>query len=190
MQAMAPALWLGKGRLVNGGFRCQIYWRLEPGGTMAAKLAILFVCLGNICRSPLAEAAFRREALRMGLDAEADSAGTGNWHIGEPPDERAQAVARRHGVDITDYRARQVREEDFRRFTHIIALDTENLRALNAMKPRDGTASLCLLLDFAAGHKGEAVADPYYGGTDGFDMTWEDVTIGAQGLVRHLAAEG
>jgi protein-tyrosine phosphatase len=154
---------------------------------MAAKLAVLFVCLGNICRSPLAEAAFRREAKRAGLDAEADSAGTGNWHVGEPPDERAQAVARRHGVDIAGYRARQVGAEDFHRFTHIIALDLENLRALNAIKPRDGTASLSLLLDYAPGHKGEAVADPYYGGSDGFDMTWEDVMIGSQGLVRHLA---
>jgi protein-tyrosine phosphatase len=83
---------------------------------MTAKLSVLFVCLGNICRSPLAEAAFRREAARIGLDADIDSAGTGHWHIGEAPDRRARAVALRHGSDISAYRARQVRPEDFRRF--------------------------------------------------------------------------
>ena len=80
-----------------------------------SKIAVLFVCLGNICRSPLAEAAFRMEAERLGLTVEVDSAGTGGWHAGEPPDRRAQAVARRNGVDIGGYRARQVREEDFAR---------------------------------------------------------------------------
>ncbi len=153
---------------------------------MAAKLAVLFVCLGNICRSPLAEAAFRREMKRLGLDVEVDSAGTGNWHAGEAPDRRAQAVAQRYGIDISDYRARQVSQEDFRRFTHIVALDLENLATLNAMKPVDGRAGLSLLLDHADGRKGEAVADPYYGGDDGFDMTWADVTIGAQGLARRI----
>src|SRR5271157_2459881 len=109
---------------------------------MTAKLAVLFVCLGNICRSPLAEAAFRREAEQAGLDAEIDSAGTGHWHIGEAPDRRARAVALRHGADIGSYRARQVRPDDFRRFSHIVALDSENLAALHALKPKDGTAAI------------------------------------------------
>lgn len=86
------------------------------------KPAILFVCLGNICRSPLAEAAMKLESARLGLDVEIDSAGTGDWHIGHPPDERAQATALRHDVDISAYRGRQATAEDFRRFSHIVAL--------------------------------------------------------------------
>ncbi len=154
---------------------------------MTAKLAVLFVCLGNICRSPLAEAAFRREAEQAGLDAEIDSAGTGHWHIGEAPDRRARAVALRHGADIGSYRARQVRPDDFRRFSHIVALDSENLAALHALKPKDGTAAISLLLDHVQGREGEAVADPYYGGEEGFEVTWADVTLGAQALARLLA---
>ena len=88
--------------------------------------ALLFVCLGNICRSPLAEAAFRKAAAEAGLAAEADSAGTGDWHVGEPPDRRAQATARRHGIDISGYRGRQVSARDFHRFTHILALEDIN----------------------------------------------------------------
>jgi len=154
---------------------------------MTAKLAVLFVCLGNICRSPLAEAAFRREAEQAGLDAEIDSAGTGHWHIGEAPDRRARAVALRHGADIGSYRARQVRPDDFRRFSHIVALDSENLAALHALKPKDGTAAISLLLDHVQGREGEAVADPYYGGEEGFEVTWADVTLGARALARLLA---
>ncbi len=153
---------------------------------MTAKLAVLFVCLGNICRSPLAEAAFRREAKRAGLNAGIDSAGTGNWHVGEAPDPRARAAALRHGIDIGAYRARQVQPEDFRRFSHIVALDAENLAALQALKPRDATASLSLLLDYVPGRKGEAVADPYYGGDEGFEVTWSDVAVGAKALAQHL----
>ncbi len=156
---------------------------------MTAKLAVLFVCLGNICRSPLAEAAFRREAERMGIEAEIDSAGTGHWHVGEAPDRRARAVALRHGIDIAGYRARQVQQEDFRSFSHIVALDPENLAALHALKPKDATASLCLLLDHVQGRKGEAVADPYYGGQEGFEVTWADVIVGAQGLAWHLSSQ-
>jgi protein-tyrosine phosphatase len=157
--------------------------------TMAGKPSVLFVCLGNICRSPLAEAAFRREIEALGLDADADSAGTGDWHIGEPPDRRAQAVARRNGVDIGGYRARLVTPEDFRRFTHIVALDRKNLAVLKTMKPADATAELSLLLDHVEGRKGQAVADPYYGEEDGFDVTWADVTAGARALARHIAAK-
>ncbi|KQP14673.1 low molecular weight protein-tyrosine-phosphatase [Methylobacterium sp. Leaf93] len=151
----------------------------------AAKPAILFVCLGNICRSPLAEAAFRLEAERAGLDAEVDSAGTGGWHAGEPPDPRAQAVARRNGVDISGYRARQVEPADFARFSHIVALDGDNLAVLRRLRPKEG-AALSLLLDHVPGRRGEAVADPYYGADAGFDATWADVTLAARHLVRAL----
>jgi protein-tyrosine phosphatase len=153
---------------------------------VSKKPAVLFVCLGNICRSPLAEAAFRREARKLNLDVEVDSAGTGNWHIGEPPDSRAQAVARKYGVDISTYRARQVRPEDFRRFTHIIALDRENLRNLEKMRPQDASAELSLLLDHVPGRHGQPVADPYFGEDDGFSITWADVTTGAEALAKRF----
>jgi protein-tyrosine phosphatase len=150
--------------------------------------AVLFVCLGNICRSPLAEAAFRAEAALSGLDALADSAGTGDWHVGSPPDRRAQAEARRHGLDISAYRARQVSAEDFRRFSHILALDARNLDDLAAMAPADATAQLSLLLDYVAGMEGQSVADPYFGDAAGFAETWREVNLAAQALVRDLLA--
>lgn len=153
------------------------------------RAALLFVCLGNICRSPLAEAAFRQIAADAGLDVDVDSAGTGDWHVGHPPDPRAQAVARRHGTDIAHYEARQVSLSDFERFTHIIALDGSNLRDLRAMAPGGSRASLSLLLDHVPGRAGEAVADPYYGHDAGFDVTWADVMAGAHGLLAALRAQ-
>lgn len=150
------------------------------------KPSVLFVCLGNICRSPLAEAAFRAEAVRLGLDVELDSAGTGGWHVGEPPDRRAMATARRHGVDISGYRARKVTAADFHRFTDIVALDRENLKDLKRLAPADATARLSLLLDHAPGREGDEVADPWYGGMSDFETTWADVTAGAKGLAAEL----
>ncbi|HVQ09383.1 MAG TPA: low molecular weight protein-tyrosine-phosphatase [Allosphingosinicella sp.] len=150
---------------------------------------ILFVCLGNICRSPLAEAAFRAEAERLGLDAEVDSAGTGGWHAGEPPDRRAIAAARRGGVDISQLRARRVTPSDFERFDHIVALDEENLADLTAIRPAGSRARLSLLLDHAPGRAGQAVADPYYGSDSHFDLTWRDVVDGARGLTAALQKE-
>jgi protein-tyrosine phosphatase len=150
-------------------------------------IAILFVCLGNICRSPLAEAALRAEAERRGLDIEVDSAGTGDWHVGHPPDPRARAVAGRNGVDISHLRARQVTGEDFHRFDHIVALDRENLAGLEAMRPAGARARLSLLLDHVPGREGEAVADPYHGDDSHFDASWADVTAGAAGLARRLS---
>jgi protein-tyrosine phosphatase len=149
--------------------------------------AILFVCLGNICRSPLAEAAFRSEAARIGLDVTVDSAGTSDWHVGEPPDARAIAVARAHGVEIAGYRGRQVTPDDFERFDHVVALDLANLAKLRALRPAGSRAALSLLLDHVPGREGEPVADPYYGADDGFDTTWADVTAGARVLARRLA---
>ncbi|MEA1014802.1 low molecular weight protein-tyrosine-phosphatase [Sphingosinicella sp. LY1275] len=150
-------------------------------------VSVLFVCLGNICRSPLAEAAFRAEAERQGLDVEVDSAGTGDWHVGRPPDSRATAVAGKNGVDISHLRARQVGADDFLRFDHIVALDAENLANLKRLEPNGGKAQLSLLLDHVGGREGEAVADPYYGGSEHFEVTWRDVTEGAQGLARKIA---
>ena len=149
--------------------------------------SVLFVCLGNICRSPLAEAAFRREAGRLGLDVEIDSAGTGDWHIGYPPDPRAAAVAARNGIDISHLEARLVTPDDFRRFDHIVALDSKNLADLEALRPSGAKARLSLLLDHVEGREGQAVADPYYGDDSHFDRAWDDVSAGAQGLARRIA---
>lgn len=148
--------------------------------------SVLFVCLGNICRSPLAEGALRAEAARLGLDIEIDSAGTGSWHAGEPPDRRAIAVAARNGVDISGLRARQVRPADFRRFTHVIALDHDNLANLKRLAPTDATAELSLLLDWVEGRAGQPVADPWFGDDAGFDVTWAEVTEAARGLAARL----
>ena len=148
--------------------------------------SVLFVCLGNICRSPLAEGALRAEAARLGLDLIVDSAGTGDWHAGEPPDERAQRTALRHGVDISGLRARQVRAADFRRFTHVIALAHDNLAGLRKIAPADAAAELSLLLDHVEGREGQPVADPWFGDEAGFEVTWAEVTAAARALAKAL----
>ena len=152
--------------------------------TSKAPPSILLVCLGNICRSPLAEAALRSAADAAGITMHVDSAGTGDWHFGDPPDHRAQAIAKRHGADISNLRARQVEEEDFRRFDRILALDHSNLAALRAIAPSGATAELALLMDAVPGHEGEDVHDPYYGNESGFEVTWEDVSAAATTLVK------
>ncbi len=152
------------------------------------KSSVLFVCLGNICRSPLAEAAFRWEAERLGLDVEIDSAGTGDWHIGHPPDARAAAVAARNGIDISHRKARLVTAEDFRRFDHIVAHDSKNLADLEALRPAGSRARLSLLLDHVEGRRGQPVADPFYGDDSHFATAWDDVSAGAEGLARRIAA--
>jgi protein-tyrosine phosphatase len=148
--------------------------------------AVLFVCLGNICRSPMAEAAFREEAVKAGLAVTIRSAGTGGWHVGNPPDPRAQAEALRHGVDISKYRARQVVEEDFVRFGQIFALDPQNLQDLKRIAPRRTLAKVGLLMDLVPGRAGTAVIDPYYGTDEDFAEAWDDVSLAAQRLVARM----
>lgn len=148
--------------------------------------SVLFVCLGNICRSPLAEAALRQYAHQKGIEVVVDSAGTGGWHVGSAPDPRAQRVAQRHGIDISGYKARQVKAADFKRFTHIIALDRNNLADLRRLQPTGATAELGLLLDHVAGRRGEDVIDPYFGEDAGFEVTWSDVHAAAESLLPKL----
>ena len=150
-------------------------------------IRILFVCLGNICRSPMAEGVLRHFAVQEGLKLEIDSAGTADYHIGEPPDERAQQACSGRGIDITGLRGRQVSPEDFHRFDYILAMDTDNLRRLRAMQPADGSARLSLFMDYAQGpQKGMAVPDPYYGDSQDFDRVLNMLETAAQGLVQQV----
>ena len=154
--------------------------------TDIAAPAVLFVCLGNICRSPLAEGVFRAAAADAGRAVHIDSAGTGDWNLGNPPDLRAQAVARANGHEIAHLRARLVTPSDFHRFDHIVAMDSSNLANLEAMRPRDSRARLSRLLDHAPGEGTADVPDPYYGEADGFAETYRLVRAGAQALLAKL----
>ncbi|WP_374412215.1 low molecular weight protein-tyrosine-phosphatase [Novosphingobium colocasiae] len=149
-------------------------------------LSVLFVCLGNICRSPLAEAALREAAGAAGLPLLVDSAGTGSWHIGHPPDPRARAEAARHGIDIGSYRARQVTPDDFLRFDRIYALDRSNLSDLQELAPAGATAQVALLLDAVPALAGRSVADPYHGDAAHFAQTWQEVTLAARHIIDAL----
>jgi protein-tyrosine phosphatase len=148
--------------------------------------SILFVCLGNICRSPLADGALRHRVRQHDLGWTVDSAGTGGWHAGDPPDPRAIAVARAHGVDISGLRGRQVHRDDFDRFDLILAMDHDNLANLRRIAPPAAPADLSLALDLVEGRAGEAVADPYYGDARGFNATWADACAIADAVLRHF----
>ncbi|WP_338424195.1 low molecular weight phosphotyrosine protein phosphatase [Sphingopyxis kveilinensis] len=152
--------------------------------------AILFLCLGNICRSPLAEGAARAAFARANIAAHLDSAGTGDWHVGHPPDRRAQAEARRRGIDISMLRGRQLSPSDFHYFDLILAADETNLCDAMVIRPSDARAELLLMLDLLPGRAGDSVADPYYGGDDGFAATWDDVDAVAAALVDRFSASG
>jgi protein-tyrosine phosphatase len=149
---------------------------------------VLFVCLGNICRSPTAEGVLRHlaalEAPELALDI--DSAGTADYHIGAPPDSRSQRAARRRGIDISGLQARQVAEEDFARFDLILAMDVENLRELQAMQPRRSRASLKLFLEFAPDLGLRDVPDPYYCDTAAFEEVLDLTTAASRGLLAAL----
>lgn len=128
----------------------------------------------------------RIAAERAGIDVEIESAATGEWHVGHPPDPRSVAVAERHGVDISDYRARRVRGEDFRTFDYVLALDPQNLRDLRGMAPADATARLALLMDMVPGRRGDGVRDPYYEDDLAFEGVWAEVSLAAEALVARL----
>lgn len=152
--------------------------------------SVLFVCLGNICRSPMAEGAFRSAAREAGLKCTVDSAGTAGYHVAEPPDWRAVKVAGEHGVDISAATGRQLTVQDFDQFSHIFALDKANLVGIEAMQPRGARAHVALLMDAVEGRVGEPVKDPYYGDIGDFEAVWADVTLAAQALVVRFQADG
>lgn len=146
---------------------------------------ILFVCLGNICRSPTAHGVFRAMAEAGGLPVEVDSAGTGGWHAGEPPDPRATAEAAKRGYDLSDLRARQVRAGDFDAFDLILAMDRANLAALERLRPTGSGTEVRLFLDYGDSPRDE-VPDPYYDG--GFDLVLDLIEDASRGLLADLAA--
>ena len=157
---------------------------MEPRATAS----VLFVCLGNICRSPLAEGVLLHLLEAEGMDGAVtvDSAGTGSWHIGNLADPRSREVAERHGVDLPS-RARQVRPDDFHDFDLIVAMDRSNLADLQALKDRHGgDARLALLRDWDPEPGDGEVPDPYYGGPGGFDRVYEMVLRSVEGMLEEL----
>ena len=158
--------------------------------------SVLFVCLGNICRSPMAEGVMRSIVADAGLEAEIviDSAGTGGWHQGDPPDRRATDEAGRRGIDLTGLRCRKVTPGDLDRFDLVVAMDADNVVALRALADDDGSlAKIRLLREFdpAAVEAGELeVPDPYYDGPDGFVHVFDLVDAACRGLLAHLEAAG
>jgi len=150
---------------------------------------VLFVCLGNICRSPTAEGVLRHLASTEAphLQLEIDSAGTAGYHLGEPPDLRTQRAAKQRGIDLSGLRARRVEPADFAHFDLILAMDRQNLRALQAMRPRDATAQLRLFLEYAADTGGNfEVPDPYYGDAGDFERVLDLISAAARGLIASL----
>ncbi|WP_247661130.1 low molecular weight protein-tyrosine-phosphatase [Ideonella alba] len=156
---------------------------------MSGKVRVLMVCTGNICRSPTAEGVLRALAAQAGWRQrlEVDSAGTTAYHVGEPPDERSQAHALRRGYDLSAQRARQVQDEDFRRFDWILAMDRGHLRELRDRAPVLVHDRIRLLLDFAPGLAGRDVPDPYYGGATGFEQVLDLVEEGCRGFLAEVA---
>lgn len=145
--------------------------------------SILMVCLGNICRSPMAEAAMRYHAEKSGVVISVDSAGTATYHIGKAPDARGrQVVMQNAGVDISHYQARQVSSEDFHRFDTIYAMDAQNLRDLENTRPVGSKAQLSLLLSGEG--EDQSVADPYYGDISDFEAVWKQVSVACQAIIR------
>ena len=151
-------------------------------------MRIIFVCLGNICRSPTAEAVVRalaaRELPEVGL--EVDSAGTAAYHVGEPPDPRMQAAAARRGYELKALRARVVEPRDFERFDLILAMDRENLEVLHRRAPEQARERVRLFLEFSPDSEPREVPDPYYGGANGFEEVLDLVEAAARGLLGYL----
>ena len=147
---------------------------------------VLFICLGNICRSPTAEAVFRARAAQAGLEVVIDSAGTSGWHIGEAPDPRAVSTGEARGYSFAGQAARKTIRADFGEFDYILAMDWENLKALKKQCPESFQARLGLFLDYAPLAASREVPDPYYGGEDGFDRVLDLAEQASDGLISAL----
>jgi len=150
---------------------------------------ILLVCLGNICRSPAAEAVLRHKALERGVEMEIASAGTGGWHQGDPADARMIRAAAKRGFSLEQHRARQVELSDFYEFDYLLAMDLRNHSDLLAMAPPNRECDIRLFLDFADGDTRET-PDPYYGGADGFERVLDLLESGADGFLSHIEEAG
>ena len=163
----------------------------SPPRASSAPVRVLFVCMGNICRSPTAEAVFRSLARHSWpqLKVEADSAGTHGYHVGHAPDERAQRVAAAHGIDMSALRARQLVVEDFDRFDRILAMDQKNYCAASALAPPGRAERLRLLLDYAPQLAFREVPDPYYGELADFERVFQMSVLAARGLLQALAED-
>ena len=156
---------------------------------MSAK--VLFVCLGNICRSPTAQGVFEQRVREAGLSDRIliDSAATGAFHVGNPPDPRTVTAAASRGYDLSKQRARQVRPDDFQSFDFILPMDRMNLGNLRAMQPRDFRGHLALFMDFSKQRQYGQVPDPYSGGADGFELVLDLIEDAADGLLDHIRRE-
>ena len=164
----------------------RVIGRTEPKPLAARR--VLFVCMGNICRSPTAEGVLRKllEERAPELDVQVDSAGTHAYHVGEPPDPRAQRAAQRRGVDLSAQRARRVTEHDFAHFELVLAMDEQNRDALLEICPAEHRGRVRLLLEFAPHTGRSSVPDPYYGGSVGFEHVLDLVEEAAAGVLEHL----
>ncbi|MBC8518896.1 MAG: low molecular weight phosphotyrosine protein phosphatase [Gammaproteobacteria bacterium] len=153
------------------------------------KISVLFVCMGNICRSPTAHGVFRKMVEDEGLSdrIEIDSAGTHSYHVGHPPDERAQSTALHRGLDMSDLRARKAKERDFDRFDLVLAMDRDNYAILESYTSSATAEKLRLFMEFAPDHwRTSEVPDPYYGGPNGFEQVFDMVEDASRGLISHL----
>ncbi|MDP1682393.1 MAG: low molecular weight protein-tyrosine-phosphatase [Burkholderiales bacterium] len=154
-------------------------------------IKVLLVCMGNICRSPTAEGVFRAQVAAAGLakHIHIDSAGTHDYHIGDPPDGRARAAAAKRGYDLSQLRGRQVGQHDFVKFDYILAMDMDNLTRMQARCPAEHAHKIGLFLEYSKNYLEREVPDPYYGGGAGFEKVLDMVEDAGQGLLAHLMRE-
>jgi protein-tyrosine phosphatase len=160
----------------------------QSNSNASPRVRVLFVCMGNICRSPTAQGVFRHLLASEGIDhlIEIDSAGTHAYHVGEPPDRRAQETALRRGIDLSDLRARRVVEDDFSYFDYVLAMDQDNYHSLSGICPQDQRHKLNLFMDYAPELRRREVPDPYYGGPGGFEQVFDMVEAAALGLIGDI----
>lgn len=154
--------------------------------TLTHPVSLLFVCMGNICRSPTAEGVFRAQAQAAGLELEIDSAGTHAYHVGAPPDTRSQQFARLRGYDLSQQKARLVCARDFEKFDYVLAMDRDNLALLQAACPAAYRHKLKLFMQYANNFEADEVPDPYSGGNSGFDLVLDYIEDASAGLLAHL----